>query len=37
MVNYLQHSIGYCEIDDALKDEHKIDMDIYELARILSL
>jgi 6-phosphofructokinase 1 len=37
MVNYKDNSIGYCKIDDAIKKTETINMDIYELANILSM
>lgn len=37
MVNYKDNSIGCCEIDDAVKKTETINLDIYELANILSM
>lgn len=37
VVNYKDNSIGYCELEDALKKVNKIDMNIYSLANILSM
>lgn len=37
MVNYKDNSIGFCEIKDSIKKIEKIDMDIHELANILSM
>jgi 6-phosphofructokinase 1 len=37
MVNYKDNSIGVCEIKDAIKKNDTINMDIYNLANILSM
>lgn len=37
MVNYKDNSIGVCEIKDSIKKIEKINMDIYNLANILSM
>jgi len=37
MVNYKDNSIGVCEIKDAVKKNDTINMDIYNLANILSM
>ena len=37
MVNYKDNSIGCCEIEEAIKKTETINMDIYNLANILSM
>lgn len=37
MVNYKNNSIGVCDIKDAIKNNARINMDIYNLANILSM